>query len=272
MPTYASNGFKPDPRFPHGTSTTVRDHVLTMFTSAHDSFGLSVIGLGKHATAAALGPIRSVAETLTLTRWLLDRPSEADRRGRAYRLTQNAIDQLREDARLLRKVSPNDAQALQIADWMGDSADRMERNLQAMAQQDQVTIAGKPPSASKRAAQFLSGTSGYMLHTLTSAAGVHPGAQRAVLFYGNPGTQILDFDFKGMHTVRAFWIAMSIELHLELCRLVVPVLGWQRWEAALDALDRKLRPLAEEAQRRFAEPHLRAWQQRAASGLAPNII
>jgi hypothetical protein len=176
MPAYASNGFQPDPRFPHGTPTTVRDHVLTMFTSAHDSFGLSVIGLGKHATAAALGPIRSVAETLTLTRWLLDSPSETDRQGRGYRLTQNAIDQLREDVRMLRKVSPNDTQALQMADWMADSADRMERNLQAMAQQDQVNIASKPPSASKRAAQLLSGTSGYMLYTLTSAAGVHPGA------------------------------------------------------------------------------------------------
>ena len=53
MPTYANNGVEPDPRFPHGMPTTVRDHVLTMFTSAHDSFGLSVIGLGKHATAAA---------------------------------------------------------------------------------------------------------------------------------------------------------------------------------------------------------------------------
>jgi hypothetical protein len=82
----------------------------------------------------------------------------------------------------------------------------------------------------------------------------------------------MDFDFKGMHVVRAYWIAMSTELHLELCRLVAPVLGWQRWEAALDALSSRLQPLAEEAQRRFGEPHLRAWQQRVASGEAPDII
>jgi hypothetical protein len=272
MPTYASSGFTPDPRFPHGMPTTVRDHVLTMFTSAHDSFGLSVIGLGKHATAAALGPIRNVAETLTLLRWLLDPPSESDRQGRAYRLTQNSIDQFREDARMLRNVRPSDAQALKMADWMRDSADRMERNLQGMAQQDQVTIASKPPSASRRAAQFSSGVDGYLLYSLTSAAGVHAGAQRAVLFYGNPGTRIMDFDFKGLYVVRAFWISMSIELHLELCRLVVPVLDWQRWDSALDALDSRFQPLREEAHRRFAEPHCQAWQQHVASGEASDII
>jgi hypothetical protein len=272
MPTYARNGVRPDPRFPHGIPTTVRDHVLTMFTSAHDSFGLSVIGLQKHATAAALGPIRNVAETLTLTRWLLDCPSEADRQGRAYRLTLGAIDRFREDARLLKKVSSHDTPALKGAEWMADSADQMARELEAMAQQDQITIASKPPKPSIRAAQFGSGTDGYMLYALTSAAGVHPGAQRAVLFYGNPGTRIMDFDFKGMHAVRAYWIAVSIELHLQLCRLAVPVLGWQKWEAAFDALDGKLRSLAEEAQRRFAEPHLRAWQQRVASGQAPDIF
>ena len=151
IPTCATEGVKADPHFPHGMLTTVREQMLLMFTSAHDSFGLSVIGLGKHATAAALGPIRNVAETLTLTRWLLRRPSEADRQGRAYRLAQSAIDRFREYARLLKKVSPNDAQALKMADWMADSADRMERNLQAMAQQDQVAIGRKPPSAARRA-------------------------------------------------------------------------------------------------------------------------
>ncbi len=241
MPTYANNEINPDPRFPRGMPTTVRDHTLTMFTSAHDSFGLSVIGLGKHATAAALGPISNIAETLTLTRWLLEHPSEADRQGRAFRL-------------------------------MAESAVLMERNLHAMAQQDQVTIASTPPSASQRAAQFLSGSDGYFLYALTSAGGVHPAAQRAVLFYGNPSTRIMDFDFKGMHVVRAFWITRSIELHLELCRIVVPVLGWQRWEPALDKLARKLRPLAEETQRRFAQPHLQAWKLRVASGRAPDIV
>lgn len=272
MPTYAADAIKNDPRFPHGMPTTVRDQVLLMFTSAHDSFGLSLIGLWRHATAAALGPIRNIAETLTLTKWLLENPSKADRQGRAYRLCLEGIGQLREDARVLRKVSPNSAQTLKMADWMANSADLMERNLQAIAQQEHVTVARKPPNASRRAAMYLSGTEGYMLHALTSAAGVHPGAQRAVLFYRKPGAAILDFDFKGMHAVRAYWIAVSLELHVELCRLVMPVLGWQKWEAAFDALDRKLQPLAAEAKRRMAEPLMQEWQIRVASGEAPDIL
>jgi hypothetical protein len=65
---------------------------------------------------------------------------------------------------------------------------------------------------------------------------------------------------------------VSIELHLELCRLVVPVLSWQKWAAALDALDHKLQPLAKEAKRRFAEPRVQEWKLRVASGEVPDII
>src|SRR5260370_7970465 len=88
----------------------------------------------------------------------------------------------------------SDAQALKIADWWTDSADVMERNLRAMAQQDQVTIASKAPSTSKRAAQYLSGTDGYMIHTLTSAA--VPIQVRTGLSFPipTPAPASLDFD------------------------------------------------------------------------------
>lgn len=242
MPAYSRKGIKGDPRFPHGLPTTVRDHVL-MFTS-DDSFGLSVIGLGKHATAAALGPIRTIAETLALTKWLMESPSDADRQGRAYRLTLSALDQRRRDARMLRKACPSDAQALKMADWLADSADTMERSLQSMANQDHVAVAGKPPSASMLAALHLSGADGYMFYSLTSAAGVHAGAHRAALFYSKPGskagTAILDFDFKGMHAQRAYWIAVSIELHLK----TLPSGGTDTRLASVGASHRGVRPEA----------------------------
>jgi hypothetical protein len=60
-----------DPRFPAPMSTTVRSHVLTMIVEANDSYGLALLGLRAHATTAALGPIRNLAETYAYAMWLL---------------------------------------------------------------------------------------------------------------------------------------------------------------------------------------------------------
>ena len=46
----------------------------------------------------------------------------------------------------------------------------------------------------------------------------------------HPGTGVADYDFKGKYHVRAYWIAQSIRLHLGMCHLVAPLLGWdQEW-------------------------------------------
>lgn len=63
---YGSSTSMSDPRFPHAMPVTVRGHVLTMVTEASDAFGLSPLGLREHASAAALGAIRIIAETLTM--------------------------------------------------------------------------------------------------------------------------------------------------------------------------------------------------------------
>jgi hypothetical protein len=83
---------------------------------------------------------------------------------------------------------------------------------------------------------------------------VHPGAARSHLFYGRPGTGAADFDFKGLYLVRAYWIGQNIALHLGLCHLAAPVLGWDEWDAMAAAIEGQLQPLAEEANRRFSEP------------------
>ena len=74
-------------RFPHPMTVTVRGHVL-MDADANDAYGLTVIGLGKHATAASLGPIRFLVESLAWLSWLLEDPDDMVRRARAYRLAE----------------------------------------------------------------------------------------------------------------------------------------------------------------------------------------
>ena len=61
----------------------IRGHVLSMTTEANDAFWLSLYGLQKYASAAALGPIRNVAETLAWISWLLEDADDDVRRARS---------------------------------------------------------------------------------------------------------------------------------------------------------------------------------------------
>ena len=242
-----------DLRFPHGMPTGVRAHTLVLFAQAHDAFRLSVIGLGKHATAAALGPMRNLAETVALTRWLLESFDDDVRRARAYGLTLDTVDQYRKLARALGQ-SP---QTRQLAPRLAAAEKQMRRSLTRLAGQEGITIEARPAKLSRLVERYVP-EQGRMAYALVSSAGVHPGAARSYLFYGRPGTGIGDYDFTGMYYQRAYWIAQSIRLHLDLCQLVAPELGWHEWGAIAGKTEGELRPLAEEAQQRFAEPLLQA--------------
>jgi hypothetical protein len=251
--SFAGDAAHGDLRFPHGMPTGVRAHTLTLFAQAHDAFGLSVIGLGKHATAAALGPIRNIAEALALTRWLLESSDDDVRRARAYGLTLDAVDQYRKMARALGQ-SP---QTRQLAPRLAAAEKQMRRNLTRLAEQDGITIEARPAKLSRLVERYVPEPD-RLAYALLSSAGVHPGAARSYLFYGRPGTGIVDYDFKGMFYQRAYWLTQSVRLHLDLCQLVAPELGWHEWDAIAEKTEGDLRPLAEAAQRRFAAPLLQA--------------
>lgn len=113
-----------------------------------------------------------------------------------------------------------------------------------------MTIAAKP-RRSELLEKHLPESGGYMFYSLLSNVGVHPGAGRGQAFYGRPGTAVMDSDFKGLHHVRAYWIAVGIRLYLDVCDLVESVLGWPEWEAVTEQTRTKLEQLAQEAQQRY---------------------
>jgi hypothetical protein len=241
-----------DPRFPYGMPVKVRGHVLTMVTEANDAFGLALLGLREHATAAALGAIRFVAETLAWARWLLDDPDEDVRQARAYRRTMNGIESYTNVGKTLQRIADQPAET--PASWLLAAGQRMKDDLTAMAAQDGVAIPANPGSASKLMEEYVPQHGGYMSYAVLSSAGTHPGPARAFQFYGTPGAGI-DYDFKGKHHVRAYWIAQAVLFHLDVCDLAAHALGWGReWEALAERTRDQLRPLAEEVERRYAEP------------------
>jgi hypothetical protein len=49
------------------------------------------------------------------------------------------------------------------------------------------------------------------------------------MFYANPAKGMaVDYDFQGMHAMRAYWLSRSLRMHIALCRLVAPELGWRK--------------------------------------------
>jgi hypothetical protein len=239
-----------DPRFPAAMPTTVRSHVLMMIVQANDSYELALLGLRDHATASALAPIRNVAETYVYAKWLLESAEEKVRLGRAYRLTLNAVDQLRDQKRMLQKAAHPSDLTRQVAPMLGTAAKRMRSRLAELADEDGVTIAAKP-RRSALLQKHLPDSGGYLFYSLLSNAGVHPGAGRAQAFYGRPGRAVIDFDLKGLHHVRAYWMSANIRLYLDLCDLVEPVLGWPGWDGFSEQTRTGLEPLAQEAQQRY---------------------
>jgi hypothetical protein len=239
-----------DPRLPAALPVTAASHVLVMITQAYDACGLALLGLRGHATASALGPIRNVAETYAYAKWLLETPDEKVRLGRAYRLTMDAVDQLRDQQRMLEKAAPRSELALQAVPMSGTAAKRMRRRLTELAQEDGVTIADKP-RRSELLAKHLTDSGGYLFYALLPNAGVHPGAGRAQAFYGRPGKAVIDFDVTGPPHVRAYWMSVDIRLYLDLCDLARPVLGLPEWDALTEQTRTALEPLAQEAQHRY---------------------
>ncbi len=225
-------------RFKWAMPTTVHGHVQMGFTSAHDSACLTAKGLELAASAAALGPIRDVAETTARLSWLLEPADDQARLGRAYGLMQHAINQdfqlvdamKRSANRLHRTLDP-------IWDMYAATADRNRERLAAIAAEDGVGIEKLPPTTDLFEL-YLQDEGGYPLFSMLSNAASHPGASRPFLFYASPAKGMaVDFDFQEMHGLRAFWLSRSLQLHIALCWLVAPELNWPTdWTNVLDEL------------------------------------
>jgi hypothetical protein len=244
-----------DPRLPRPMPTSPRMHALLGFASAHDSANLAAIGLQLHASAAALAPLRNVAETFVRLSWMLDTNDDQIRKGRAYALTQASLD---EEHKMVA-AHQRSAQRMHrtVEDWVPKlaAAEALSREaLSEMARQDRVTIEVPPPPADMFG-QYLGDEGGYTFFSLLSATGVHASALRPFLFYGvGGGGRMIDFDFQGMHGARAYWMSIAVRLHINLALLVAPELSWPNSELALGKLLDRITPLTGEAEKRYMAP------------------
>jgi hypothetical protein len=133
----------------------------------------------------------------------------------------------------------------------------MSRRLTKVAREDGMAIAARP-NRSDLFEKHLTDAGGYMFYSLLSNTGVHAGVGGAHAFYGKPGSAVADYDFKGLHHVRAYWVSRDIRLYLDLGDLVAPVLSWQEWAGLAEQTRTELRPLAEEAEQRHLGPVMQA--------------
>lgn len=253
---FANNTQPESSEFIESMPTSVRGHVLLLFMQAYDAFGLVLLSLNNQAHAAALGPIRSIAESLAFEKWLLESNDADVRLARSYRLILDAADQLDAQRRALGRVVADSPQRRSLSNLLSDAEERLRNAATDLATRNDINIAEPHGSASKLIEQFLPEHGGYLLYSLLSSAGVHSGAMRNKFFYGQPDTGILDFDFKGMFIARAYWIGVTIELFLDFCDLVAEILGWHNWRNLSKKVHSQLEPLTQEAKKRFFQPFL----------------
>ena len=248
-----------DPRWRFNLPVTVETHMRAMFTEASDTFGLAVTGLTDHASSADLAAVGRLAEILVRARWLLEPADAMLRRERGYALTADAIT-------WLRKTSgrAEEAGAVGQPDLAGDIADRtetMEARLTEVRQDDGLR-AVKVPKRRKLLDAYLPG-SGLALFALLSAASSRPGAAPSALFYSEPGAGNAAYSFQRLQITRAYWLAQAIALYAHLCDTAVPVLGRHDWKEIIATAEIRLRPLSQEAERRY--------QRRLQRGLHPGL-
>jgi len=248
-----------EPRWRFNLPASVETHMRAMVTEASHAFRLAVIGLRDQASLADLTAVGRLAEILVRARWLLE-PSDPDRRReRAYALTAEAIA-------WFSTMSDRSAEAGGAGqpDLPGEIADRaatMEARLAELTQEDGLSEVGVPKRR-KLFETYLPG-SGLTLHALSSAAASRPGSALSGLFYTEPGTGNALYNFQRLHVTRAYWLAQAVMLYADLCDAAAPVLGQHEWEEIIATAEARLRPLSDEADRRY--------QQRLRHGIHPGL-
>lgn len=248
-----------DPRWRFNLPATVETHVQAMFTEASHAFSLAVIGLRDHALLADLTAVGRLADILAQARWLLEPSEPGLRRERAYALTAEAITWFRQMSD--RGGEAAGAGQLDLPAEIADRATTMEAQLAELRQEDELQ-AVQVPKRRKLFESYLPGN-GLALYALSSAAAARPGASPSALFYREPGTGNALYNFQRLHLTRAYWLAQAITLYADLCDAAAPVLGQHDWEEIVATAEARLRPLREEADRRY--------QQRLHRGIHPGL-
>ncbi len=253
-----------DPRWRFNLPAAVETQVPAMFAEASDAFSLAVTGLDDHASPASLAAVGRLAETLALTRWLLE-PSEAGpRRERGYALAAAAIARLRTISGRAEEAGDADhADLADVADLAGETADRaatMEARLAELRVADGLQ-AVRLPKRRKLLQGYLPG--GLELFSLLSAADSRAVTTPSALFYSEPASGDALRNFQRLHLTRAYWLAQAITLYADMCEVAAPVLKRGDWAETIATAETRFRPLCEEAGRRY--------RQRLRRGLHPGL-
>jgi hypothetical protein len=240
-----------EPRWRFNLPATVETHVRALFTEASHAFNLAVIGLRDHASLADLTAVGRLAEMLVRARWLLE-PSDADhRRERAYALTAEAITWFHEMTDRSAVGGEGGGDQPDLPGEIADRATTMRTKLTELRHEDGLREV-RVPRRRKLFEAYLPG-SGLTFFALSSAAAARSGSAPSALFYSEPGTGNALYNFQRLHLTRAYWLAQAIALYADVCDAARPVLGQEDWEEIIATTEARLRPLSEEAGRRYRD-------------------
>jgi hypothetical protein len=247
-----------DPRWRFNLPASVETHLRAMFTEASHAFRLAVAGLRDHASLADLTAVGRLADILVRARWLLEPSEEGLRRERAYALTAEAIGWFHA---MSDRSAEGHSDPLDLPGEIADRATTMAAKLAELTQEDGLREV-RVPKRRRLFEAHLPG-SGLTLFALSAVAASRPGSAPSALFYTEQGAGNALYNFQRLHVTRAYWLAQAIMLYADLCDAAAPVLGQPEWQEIIAAVEASLRPLGEEADRRY--------QQRLHRGIHPGL-
>ncbi len=236
-----------DPTWDRPWPTTVEMFIRSMFMTALDAFGTAAVSLGMNASVASTSNIRAVAECNVLIRWVLDGRTDGDQRGRVLAMTRTGITHARGALAQWERTATGPQEAAMIA-YVRQALDATDVDLDDIVDRDRLTIPERPDLAALFDL-YLPG--GYLSFALVSDMGAHPGPS-PFFFYGEARSGAADWDYRGLHVERAFWIAQACRIQVENCKLAGSVFEWGDQEHVLKRIGDELAPIAAEAERRFS--------------------
>lgn len=157
-----TDGVFGDKRWLHPIPSTVKTHIWTMFNGATDAFAVAAGGLQGWASAATLGQIRNVAESLVLVKWLLDTDDDVEQHRRAYALTKKGLNPYGKHKSQLEEVADGSMQTLEMAERIGVAADKMKANFEVLQKEAGISACPAPKNP-QLFAKYLPEAGGYLL-------------------------------------------------------------------------------------------------------------
>jgi hypothetical protein len=204
------------------------------FVQGIDAFDLTVAALSTHASGAALGSLRFLAEGYVRMMYLTQPDDLGERQLRAGTYADFTLEKIYRSS-----LGTDPLLAARISE--------VRRDLRALLKVEDDQELPSPPGTRDLFAKYLSGD----MHPLLSQTGSHPGFQQIILFFADLNRKVVDVRWTGSHVQRAYFVGSALDVFGRFSDVVARTMGNSGWESDLRDWVQEAAPLLREIKSRW---------------------